>query len=254
MLVKEAIICFMAFSSLQSSCTIEMFTVSESTLAEANDETNQFKTDFAQRARDYHVINIFVNTADRGNNHAVLFAALVVDLPRTAGQRLSKVAARKEQMTNTYISPSKTFSFEYADNWKLLRNDDGSILLWKKGGLLKKDSQYILRIVPLLSEIVISPETYQIYVDYRKKEHVDLQVIDKSESHVMNFHIIKYRHSSFQDAETKTVPAIQDCWELVLNNRIFKCSFTVTEGAEDSPRANEERAAAERILQSLRLL
>ena len=91
MLVKEAIICFMAFSSLQSSCTIEMFTGSESTLAEANDETNQFKTDFAQRARDYHVINLLVNTAHRRNNHAVLFAALVVEAsgwPGSGYQRL----------------------------------------------------------------------------------------------------------------------------------------------------------------------
>jgi hypothetical protein len=70
----------------------------------------------------------------------------------------------------------------------------------------------------------------------------------------MNFHIIKYRQTSFQDAETKTVSAVQDCWELVLNNRIFKCSFTVTQGQEDSARATEERAAAERILQSIRLL
>jgi hypothetical protein len=157
-------------------------------------------------------------------------------------------------MTNTYISPSKTFSFEYPDNWKLSRNEDGSILLWKKGGLLRKDSNYILRIVPLLSEIVISPETYEIYVDYRRKEHADLEVIDKSESDIMNFHIIKYRQTSFQDAATKTVPAVQDCWELVLNNCIFRCSFTVTEVEEDSPRAREERAVAEQILQGLRLL
>jgi len=37
-----------------------------------------------------------------------------------------------------YISSSKTFFVEYPDNWKLKRNEDGSILLWKKGGLLRK--------------------------------------------------------------------------------------------------------------------
>ena len=157
-------------------------------------------------------------------------------------------------MPNTYVSPSKTFSFEFPENWKLERNDDGSILLWKKGGLLRRDSEFVLKIVPLLSDIVISPETYQIYVDYRKKEHADLEVIDKSDNHIMNFHIIKYRQTSTKDESGKTVPLIQDFWELVLNNRIFTCSFTVTKGMEDSVRAEDEKATAEKILQSIRLL
>ncbi len=157
-------------------------------------------------------------------------------------------------MPITYTSPSKTFSFEYPENWKLKRNDDGSILLWKRGGLLRKDSENVLKIVPFLSDIVISPETYQIYVDYRKKEHSDLKVIDKSDAHIMNFHIIKYRQTSARDEQGRTIPINQDFWELVLNNRIFTCSFSVTKGLEDSPRALEERDAAERILQSIRLL
>jgi hypothetical protein len=157
-------------------------------------------------------------------------------------------------MANIYISSSKTFSLEYPDNWKIKRSEDGSMLLWKKGGLLRKDSEFVLRIVPLLSDIVISPETYKLYVDFRKKEHADLEVIDKSDSFIMNFHIIKYTRSSSRDLEGKTVPVVESYWELVLNNRIFNCCFTVPKSEESSPKAREEREAAEKILQSIRLL
>ncbi len=59
-------------------------------------------------------------------------------------------------MANTYVSPSRTFSFEYPDNWKLEREEGGTIVLWKKGGLFKKDSENNLRIKPLLADSVIS--------------------------------------------------------------------------------------------------
>jgi hypothetical protein len=156
-------------------------------------------------------------------------------------------------MAQTYVSPSKTFSFEYPENWKLER-EGGTILLCKKGGLFKKDSVYILRITPLLSDQIISPEAYTALLNIRKKEHKDLEVVEKSDSYVMNFHIMKYRKEDFQNREEKTFPIIQDYWELVINNRIFTCWFSVTQGEEDSPKATEERSTAETILYSLRLL
>jgi hypothetical protein len=157
-------------------------------------------------------------------------------------------------MSAVYVSPSGTFSFEYPENWKLERKEGGLIELWKKGGLLKKDSQYSLRIKPLLSDQIISPEAYAAFVNFRKKEHRDLEIIEKSDLHVMNFHIIKYREESFQDFGERTFPVVQDFWELVINNRIFTCIFTVIKGEEDSPKAKEEKEAAERILQSIKLL
>ncbi len=157
-------------------------------------------------------------------------------------------------MSAVYVSPSGTFSFEYPDNWKLERQEGGIIELRKKGGLLKKDSQYTLLIKPLLTDQIISPETYASYVNFCQKEHKNLEIIEKSDLHLMNFHIIKYREEAFQDFGDRTLPVIKDFWELIINNRIFSCIFTVIKGEEDSQKAREEKEAAERILQSIKLL
>jgi hypothetical protein len=157
-------------------------------------------------------------------------------------------------MAAVYVSPSGTFTFEYPESWKLERESGGAIALRKKGALFKKDSQYSLRIKPLLSDQIISPEAYAAFVNFRKKEHRNLEIIEKSDLHVMNFHIIKYHEESYQDFEDRTLPVIQDFWELVINNRIFTCIFTVIKGEEDSPKAVEEKATAEQILQSIKLL
>jgi hypothetical protein len=157
-------------------------------------------------------------------------------------------------MAAVYVSPSGTFTFEYPDNWKLEREEGGTIALRRKGGLFKKDSQYCLRIKPLLSDQIISPEAYAAFVNFRKKEHRDLEIIEKSDLHVMNFHIIKYREEAYQDIGERTLPVIRDYWELVINNRIFTCTFVVIKGEEDSANAREEKAIAEQILQSIKLL
>ena len=156
-------------------------------------------------------------------------------------------------MAQTYVSQSQTFSFEYPDNWKLER-EGGTIVLCKKGGLFKQDSHYILRITPFVSDQVISGEAYAGLLKIRKKEHQDLEVIEKSDSYIMNFHILKYRKEDYQNREEKTFPLIQDYWELVINNRIFTCWFSVPQGEEESAQAKEEKETAETILQSLRLL
>jgi hypothetical protein len=157
-------------------------------------------------------------------------------------------------MSAVYVSPSGTYSFEYPDNWKLGKKEGGVIELRRKGGLWKQDSQYFLCIKPLVSDQIISPEAYTAFVNFRKKEHQDLQIIEKSDLHVMNFHIIKYREETYQDFGERTLPVIQDFWELVINNRIFTCTFTVIKGEEDSARAREEKEVAEGILQSIKLL
>ncbi len=157
-------------------------------------------------------------------------------------------------MANTYVSPSRTFSFEYPDNWKLEREEGGTIVLWKKGGLFKKDSENNLRIKPLLADSVISQERYKAYVTIKKKEHRDLMVIDNPDSHIMNFHILKYRQESYKDTIEARIPLIQDFWELLINDRIFSCSFTAVKIEEDSPKTREERETAEQILKSIKLL
>jgi hypothetical protein len=157
-------------------------------------------------------------------------------------------------MASVYVSPSKTFSFEYPDDWKLERIDSGIITLRKKGGLFKKESFYFLRIKPLVSEKTISPDAYAAYVKLRNKEHPNLEIIEKSDSYIMNFNIIRYRQDGFHDTVERTFAVVQDFWELVISNRIFTCSFTVIKGEEESPKAQEERAAAVQILQSIQLL
>ena len=157
-------------------------------------------------------------------------------------------------MTQTYISPSKTFSFEYPDNWKLEREEGGIIALRRKGGLLQRGSSRVLRIRPLVSEKVISPDTYDALVSLRKKEHQDLEISENPDLHVMNFHIIKYRQEGLQDTGEKTLPVIQYYWELLIHNRIFTCYFTVPKEETESPKTREEKESAEKILYSIKLL
>jgi hypothetical protein len=157
-------------------------------------------------------------------------------------------------MSPTYVSPSNTFSFEYPDNWKLEREDGGTITLKKKGGLLKKDSQNLLCIKPMISDGIISPEACTALVNDRKKEYRDLEVVEKSTDYTMNFHILKYRKEDYQDIGDRTYLMVQDFRELIISNRIFTCSFSVRKDEEDSPTAKEEKTAAEKILYSLRLL
>jgi hypothetical protein len=157
-------------------------------------------------------------------------------------------------MTQTYVSPSNTFSFEYPDDWKLERESGGAIKLCRKGNLFKKDSQNILRITPMISNGIISPQAYTAILNYRKKEHKDLEVIEKSESYTMNFHILKYQKEEYQDFEDRTFLMDQDYWELIISNRIFTCSFSIRKDEADNPKAKEEKKIAENILYSLQLL
>jgi hypothetical protein len=156
-------------------------------------------------------------------------------------------------VAQVYISPSKTFSFEYPDNWKLER-EGGTIVLYKKGGLFKKDSTNYLRITPFLSDKIISPEAYSALLNTRKKEHQDLEIIEKSDDYIMNFHILRYKKEDFQNKEQQTYPIVQNFWELVINNRIFTCCFSAPQGEENSAKAQEERETAEHILYNIRLL
>jgi hypothetical protein len=157
-------------------------------------------------------------------------------------------------MVQTYVSPSNTYSFEYPDDWKLEREDGGTLALKRKGGLFKKESLNTLRITPMVSDEIISPQSYAALLNIRKKEHQDLQVIDKSDSYIMNFHILKYRREAYQDFETRTFLMVQDFWELIISNRIFTCSFNALKDEDNQPRTLEEKTLAEKILFTIRLL
>jgi hypothetical protein len=157
-------------------------------------------------------------------------------------------------MTQKYLSPSNTFSFEYPDEWKIEREDGGTLKLFKKGGLFKKDSLNILRITPRVSDAVISPEAYQSLLKLRKKEHSDLEIVDKPENFVMNFHILKYQNEEYQDIGERTFLMVRYFWELIISNRIFTCSFSVLKDEADTPKTKEEKETSEKVLYSLRLL
>ena len=157
-------------------------------------------------------------------------------------------------MTQTYVSPSQTFSFDYPDNWKLEREEDGTLALRRKGGLFQRGSLRVLRIKPWVSDKVISPETYDALVKLRKKENLDLEISENPDLNLMNFHIIKYRKEGFQDIGERTLPVTQNYWELVIQNRIFTCYFSVQKEEAESPKTKEEKEIAEKILYSLKLL
>jgi hypothetical protein len=157
-------------------------------------------------------------------------------------------------MPQTYISQSNTYSFEYPDDWRLERENGGTLRLCKKGGIFKKDSQNILRIIPMLSDEIISPQAYTSILNIRKKEHKDLEVVEKSPDFTMNFHILKYRKEDYQDIDDRTYLMVQDFWELVISNRIFTCSFSVRKDDLETVKAKEEKQIAEKILYSLKLL
>jgi hypothetical protein len=157
-------------------------------------------------------------------------------------------------MSNTYVSPSGTFSFQYPDNWKLLREADGTLRLWRKAGLLKKESANVLRIKPFVSDRVILHNAFESLVALRKSENADVETSQGSDSYSMNFLIIKYRREMNVNAVVKTVATVQQCWDLVISNRIFSASFTFPKDQSDSSATLEEKAAAENILYSLKLL
>jgi hypothetical protein len=157
-------------------------------------------------------------------------------------------------MTQIYISSSNTYSFEYPDDWKLERENGGTLRLCKKGGLLKKESQNVLRITPMLSDGIISPQAYTSILNIRKKEHENLEMIEKSPHFTMNFQIMKYRKEDYQDIGDRTYLMVQDFWELVISNRIFTCSFSVRKDDLETPKSIEEKQIAEKILYSLKLL
>ncbi len=157
-------------------------------------------------------------------------------------------------MPNTYVSPSGTFSFQYPDNWRMLREADGTLRLWRKAGLLKKESANILRIKPFVSDRVILPNGFESLVDLRKKENLDVRVSQNSESYAMNFLIIEYRREMSVSAVVKTVAMVQQCWDLVILNRIFSASFTFAKDQQEAASTQEEQVAAQGILHSLKLL
>jgi hypothetical protein len=162
------------------------------------------------------------------------------------------VGLKEEFMANTFVSPAGTFSFVYPDDWKMVRLEDGTLNLWRK--IKKQDSDNILRIRPMISPGVISPQAYAALVSSRKKEFHDVQVIEKSESYIMNFHIIKYRKDSFVNNGLQTVTMVQDCWDLVITNRIFTCTFIAPQEQANSAEVTAEREAAEKVLFSIWLL
>ncbi|HSW58051.1 MAG TPA: hypothetical protein VLH15_06590 [Dehalococcoidales bacterium] len=157
-------------------------------------------------------------------------------------------------MPHTYISPSNTFSLEYPDDWRLEKEMDGTLRLNRKTGFLKKDSPFSLRITPLVSDEIISPEAYKALLTIRRKQHQNLTVIESDFNFTMNFHILKYQKEIYLDVKDRTFLFLQDYWELIISNRIFTCWFTAKQGEENSPQALEEKAAAEKILNSIKLL
>jgi hypothetical protein len=157
-------------------------------------------------------------------------------------------------MPITYISPSGTFSFQYPDNWKFLREADGTLRLWRKAGLLKKESTNVLRIKPFVSDRIILHNAFESLVDLRKAENTEVETSEASDSYSMNFLIIKYKREMNINAVVKTVATVQLCWDLVIGNRIFSASFTFPKDQQDSSSTIEERSAAENILYSLKLL
>jgi hypothetical protein len=157
-------------------------------------------------------------------------------------------------MSVNYVSPSGTFSFQYPDNWKMLREADGTLRLWRKAGLLKKESANVLRIKPFVSDRIILHNSFESLVDLRRSENAEVETIQDSGSYSMNFLIIKYKREMNINAVVKTVATVQQCWDLVILNRIFSASFTFPKDQQDSSSTAEERAAAENILYSLKLL
>jgi hypothetical protein len=156
-------------------------------------------------------------------------------------------------MPQTYTSPSNTFSFEYPDDWKLEKEDDGALRLNKRVGLFKKDSPYPLRITPMVSDEIISPEAYKALLIIRRKQHQDLEVIESDNRYTMNFHILRYKKEVYQDIGERTFLMLQDCWELIISNRIFTCWFSVKQGEENSQQYKDEKAIAEKILFTIKL-
>ena len=157
-------------------------------------------------------------------------------------------------MSQTYTSPSNTFTFDYPDDWKLEKEEDGTLRLCKKVGLFKKDSPYPLRITPLVSDEIISPEAYKALLTIRRKQHQDLQVVESDSNYIMNFHILKYKKEIYQDVKERTFLMLQDYWELIISNRIFTCWFSVKQGEENSNEVQEAKAAAVKILYTIKLL
>ena len=157
-------------------------------------------------------------------------------------------------MAKTYLSPSNTYSFEYPDDWKVEKEAGNTIVLFKKGGIFKKESANILRITPFISDSIISPEAYKGLLNKRKKDHKDLEVVEKSDDFIMNFNILKYKKESTQDLGDTKLNFVSYYWELVVNNRIFTCWFTVNKDEVDLSKTRDEMATAEKILRSIKLL
>jgi hypothetical protein len=157
-------------------------------------------------------------------------------------------------MSQNYVSAANTFSFEYPDDWKLEKEDNGVLVLRKKGGLFKKDGQNCLKITPMVSDQVISPEAYTALLNLRRKEHQDLEVVEKPDRYTMNFHILKYKTETYQDVDKRTYLFANDYWELIISNRIFTCVFATRQDEAAAPKTLAEKEAAEQILYTLKLL
>jgi hypothetical protein len=157
-------------------------------------------------------------------------------------------------MPKTYLSPSNTFSLIYPDDWKLEKDAGTTLVLFRKGGLFKKESSNLLRITPFLSDSIISPESYKALINKRKHDYKDLEVIEKSDKYIMNFNIMKYQKVSYQNLGDTTLSFVSYYWELVISNRIFTCWFTVKKEDVDLPQTKEELGTAEKILYSIKLL
>jgi hypothetical protein len=157
-------------------------------------------------------------------------------------------------MSPTYISPSNTYQFDYPEDWKLEKEEGGVLVLRKKGGLFKKDGRNSLSITPMVSDQVISPEAYASLLNLRRKEHSDLEVLETTNRFTMNFHILKYKTETYQDIDKRTILMASDCWELIIANRIFTCTFTTRKDEAEAPAALADKEVAQGILYTLKLL
>jgi hypothetical protein len=157
-------------------------------------------------------------------------------------------------MQQTYTSTSNTFSLMYPDDWKLEKEQDGTLKLCLRVGIFKKDSHYNLHITPMVSDEIISPVAYKALLVVRRKQHQDLQVIESDPNFIMNFHILRYKKEIYQDFGDRTYLVLQEYWELIISNRIFTCWFSAKQGEETAPQYSEEKSVAEKILYTIKLL
>ena len=155
-------------------------------------------------------------------------------------------------MNKTFTSTDGTFIFNYPNNWKLEWEEDDTLLLYRKGNLFQRESQYSLRISSLLvapkdtGSQAIPNNSTEIILNQLKEKYPDLQIINKD-----NFQVAKYKDDTVTEGDSPQSSI--DVWILFTSNRKVICSFTTIKGEEYSTKAKEERAIAEDIIYSIKL-